>query len=160
MTRNYQSHRCCDRISERPNCSQQSGRSNHDNWQGDCHGYPIISFPDLEYSCAATATHHHWRLDGCGSNRVAKLNRRGASVRFVMIIRTLVLSHARQQKANPIMTDPSPTIVNRTLPQRLPNQSYQPREYLTEKEVGRLIETARKRGRNAARDAAAILLVV
>jgi integrase len=32
------------------------------------------------------------------------------------------------------------------------------REYLTEKEVGRLIETARKRGRNGQRDAAAILL--
>ena len=32
------------------------------------------------------------------------------------------------------------------------------REYLTEKEVDRLIEAARKRGRNGARDAAAILL--
>ena len=56
------------------------------------------------------------------------------------------------------MTDPSPTVVNRTLPQRLPNSSYRPREYLTEKEVDRLIEAARKRGRNGARDAAAILL--
>jgi type 1 fimbriae regulatory protein FimB/type 1 fimbriae regulatory protein FimE len=56
------------------------------------------------------------------------------------------------------MTDTSPTIVNRTLPQRLPNSSYRPREYLIEKEVERLIETARKRGRNGARDAAAILL--
>jgi type 1 fimbriae regulatory protein FimB/type 1 fimbriae regulatory protein FimE len=32
------------------------------------------------------------------------------------------------------------------------------REYLTEKEIDRLIEAARKRGRNGARDAAAILL--
>jgi site-specific recombinase XerD len=32
------------------------------------------------------------------------------------------------------------------------------REYLTEKEVERLIEAARKRGRNGPRDAAAILL--
>jgi len=56
------------------------------------------------------------------------------------------------------MTDTSPTIVNRTLPQRLPNSSYRSREYLTEKEVDRLIETARKRGRNGPRDAAAILL--
>src|SRR6516225_1960610 len=55
------------------------------------------------------------------------------------------------------MTNPSPTTVNRTL-QRLPNSSYRPREYLTEKEVDRLIEAARKRGRNGARDAAAILL--
>jgi len=56
------------------------------------------------------------------------------------------------------MTDTSPAIVNRTL-KRLPNAIYRPREYLTEKEVERLIETARKRGRNGARDAAAILLV-
>jgi type 1 fimbriae regulatory protein FimE len=56
------------------------------------------------------------------------------------------------------MTDTSPTIVNRTLPRRLPNSAYRVREYLTEKEVDRLIEAARKRGRNGARDAAAILL--
>src|SRR6516162_4109382 len=56
------------------------------------------------------------------------------------------------------MTDTSPTIVNRTLPRRLPNSAYRVREYLTEKEVDRLIEAARKRGRNGQRDAAAILL--
>src|SRR5215510_768828 len=56
------------------------------------------------------------------------------------------------------MTDTTPTTENRTLPQRLPNSSYRPREYLTEAEVERLIETARKRGRNGVRDAAAILL--
>jgi type 1 fimbriae regulatory protein FimE len=55
------------------------------------------------------------------------------------------------------MTDTSPTTENRTL-RRLPNQAYRPREYLTEKEVDRLIEAARKRGRNGATDAAAILL--
>jgi type 1 fimbriae regulatory protein FimE len=55
------------------------------------------------------------------------------------------------------MTDTSPTTANRTL-QRMPNSSYRPREYLTETEVDRLIEVARKRGRNGARDAAAILL--
>jgi type 1 fimbriae regulatory protein FimB/type 1 fimbriae regulatory protein FimE len=55
------------------------------------------------------------------------------------------------------MTDATPTTENRTL-RRLPNASYRPREYLTENEVERLIETARKRGRNGARDAAAILL--
>jgi integrase len=48
--------------------------------------------------------------------------------------------------------------VNRTLPLRLPNAAYRQREYLTEKEVERLIEAARKRGRNNARDSAAILL--
>jgi type 1 fimbriae regulatory protein FimB/type 1 fimbriae regulatory protein FimE len=56
------------------------------------------------------------------------------------------------------MTDTTPTTVNRTLPTRLPNSAYRQREYLTEKEVDRLIEAARKRGRNGARDAAAILL--
>src|SRR2546430_3402176 len=55
------------------------------------------------------------------------------------------------------MTDTSPTIVNRTL-RRLPNSAYRVREYLTEKEVDRLIEAAKRRGRNGARDAAAILL--
>jgi type 1 fimbriae regulatory protein FimE len=55
------------------------------------------------------------------------------------------------------MTEAAPTIANRTL-RRLPNTAYRPREYLTEAEVDQLIETARKRGRNGARDAAAILL--
>src|SRR5437660_623536 len=56
------------------------------------------------------------------------------------------------------MTDTTPTIVIRTLPKRLPNSAYRVREYLTDKEVDRLIEAARKRGRNGPRDAAAILL--
>jgi integrase len=55
------------------------------------------------------------------------------------------------------MSDLAPTIMNRTL-RRLPNAAYRPREYLTEAEVERLIEAARKRGRNGPRDAAAILL--
>jgi hypothetical protein len=48
------------------------------------------------------------------------------------------------------MTDTAPTAVNRTL-RRLPNAVYRQREYLTEKEVERLIEAARKRGRNGPR---------
>src|SRR5262245_62723575 len=56
------------------------------------------------------------------------------------------------------MTDATPTTANRTVPQRRRNADYRPREYLTESEVDRLIEAARKRGRNGARDAAAILL--
>ena len=55
------------------------------------------------------------------------------------------------------MIDASPTTVNRTRV-RKPNTAYRSREYLTEAEVIRLIETARKRGRNGARDACAILL--
>jgi len=56
------------------------------------------------------------------------------------------------------MTDTTPTAVNRTLPRRQPNAAYRQREYLTETEVDRLIEAARKRGRNSTRDSAAILL--
>src|SRR5260370_38154187 len=61
-------------------------------------------------------------------------------------------------RPTPQMTDTSPTIVNRTLPKRLPNSAYRVREYLTEKEVDRLIDAAKRRGRNGQRDAAAILL--
>src|SRR6516164_620200 len=56
------------------------------------------------------------------------------------------------------MADAAPTTANRTLPRRQPNAAYRQREYLTEREVERLIEAARKRGRNGVRDAAAILL--
>jgi integrase len=55
------------------------------------------------------------------------------------------------------MSDIASATANRTLGRR-PNATYRPREYLTEAEVKRLIEAARKRGRNSARDAAAILL--
>src|SRR5262245_19018967 len=56
------------------------------------------------------------------------------------------------------MTERAPITADRTLPQRRRNADYRPREYLTESEVDRLIDAARKRGRNGARDAAAILL--
>ena len=55
------------------------------------------------------------------------------------------------------MSNTAPATANRTL-RRLPNTTYRPREYLTEAEVNRLIDAARKRGRNGARDACAILL--
>jgi type 1 fimbriae regulatory protein FimE len=56
------------------------------------------------------------------------------------------------------MTDAAPIAENRTLPRRQTNGAYRQREYLTEAEVERLIEAARKRGRNRPRDSAAILL--
>ena len=49
------------------------------------------------------------------------------------------------------MSETASTAANRTL-RRLPNAAYRPREYLTEAEVERLIEAARKRGRNGLRD--------
>jgi hypothetical protein len=55
------------------------------------------------------------------------------------------------------MTDEAPITANRTL-RRLPNAAYRQREYLAEAEVERLIEAARRQGRNGPRDAAAILL--
>ena len=55
------------------------------------------------------------------------------------------------------MSDTAPTTANRTLRRRA-NADYRPREYLTETEVDQLVEAARRRGRNGARDAAAILL--
>jgi type 1 fimbriae regulatory protein FimB/type 1 fimbriae regulatory protein FimE len=55
------------------------------------------------------------------------------------------------------MTEATPTTEKRTLC-RLPNAAYRSKEYLTEAEVERLIDAARKRGRNGTRDACAILL--
>jgi type 1 fimbriae regulatory protein FimB/type 1 fimbriae regulatory protein FimE len=55
------------------------------------------------------------------------------------------------------MSDSGPIAVNRTLRRRA-NADYRPREYLTEAEIERLIEAARKRGRNGLRDSCAILL--
>jgi hypothetical protein len=49
---------------------------------------------------------------------------------------------------------PTPsTIVNRTVPRRGLNSKLRPREYLTEKEIERLQEAARKRSRYGHRDA-------
>jgi type 1 fimbriae regulatory protein FimE len=80
------------------------------------------------------------------------------TVRNVVRNRTLPDPQTHKHKANSTMTNPTLTPVNRTLPRRLPNSAYRQREYLTEKEVERLIEATRKRGRNGPRDACAILL--
>ena len=50
------------------------------------------------------------------------------------------------------------TIVNRTVPRRVPNSELRRREYLTEKEIERLQEAARKRSRYGHRDATMILI--
>jgi integrase len=85
-----------------------------------------------------------------------QVNPQEGSVRFLKKLRTLpTIPITQGQTPN----DRHIAIkVNRTLPRRLPNSAYRVREYLTEKEVDRLIEAARKRGRNGPRDAAAILL--
>ena len=50
------------------------------------------------------------------------------------------------------------TIIKRTVLHRRPNAELRPREYLTEREVERLIEAARKHGRHGHRNATAILV--
>jgi site-specific recombinase XerD len=50
------------------------------------------------------------------------------------------------------------TIGNRTVPRRAPNSELRPREYLTEKEIERLQDAARKRSRYGHRDATMVLI--
>ena len=53
----------------------------------------------------------------------------------------------------------APTLKNGTVPpKRVPNAERRPREYLTQAEVKKLIEVARKRGRYGPRDALMILV--
>jgi type 1 fimbriae regulatory protein FimE len=52
----------------------------------------------------------------------------------------------------------TPTIVKRKVPIRRANVAYRSREYLTEKEVERLMESATRIGRHGTRDATSILI--
>jgi type 1 fimbriae regulatory protein FimB/type 1 fimbriae regulatory protein FimE len=62
-------------------------------------------------------------------------------------------------RANLKLVKPSPTPVNGTVPpRRACNADVRPREYLTPKEVDKLIKASRARGRYGARDALAILM--
>ena len=62
-------------------------------------------------------------------------------------------------RANLKLVKPAPTPVNGTVPpRRTRNADVRPREYLTPKEVERLIKASRARGRYGARDALAILM--
>ena len=57
------------------------------------------------------------------------------------------------------VSDLSPSIVNgKVPPRRLPNKARRSREHLSEKEVGALLESAKKSGRHGHRDATLILL--
>ena len=56
-------------------------------------------------------------------------------------------------------SDRSPSVVNgKVPPRRLPNKARRSREHLSEKEVGALLESAKKSGRHGHRDATLILL--
>src|SRR5262249_51003289 len=62
-------------------------------------------------------------------------------------------------RANLRLVKPAPTPVNGTVPpRRARNADVRPREYLTPKEVERLVKAARARGRYGARGATAILV--
>ncbi len=52
----------------------------------------------------------------------------------------------------------APSIVNRKVPQRRSNADYRSREYLTEKEVGKVIAAAATLGRHGSRDSTLILI--
>ncbi len=57
------------------------------------------------------------------------------------------------------VTDTPPSIVNgKVPPRRLPNKARRSREHLSEKEVGALLDAAKKSGRHGHRDATLILL--
>ena len=86
------------------------------------------------------------------------LTARARGVRKAPRNRTLPGIGRTLYKDNSAMNDTTPITVNRTLPRRRTNADYRQREYLTEAEVEKLIEVARKRGRNGPRDSAAILL--
>src|SRR6516164_4992658 len=58
--------------------------------------------------------------------------------------RTLSRQQSTQSIEKSPMTNVGPNTINRTLPIRLPNSSYRVREYLTDKEVERLIDAAKK----------------
>jgi hypothetical protein len=68
-------------------------------------------------------------------------------------------SSARKTKGKRGGRRRAPIAINGTVPpRRMPNARRRPREYLTVKEVGLLMETARKRGRYGHRDATMILI--
>lgn len=79
---------------------------------------------------------------------------------------TVAPLHGHPHAAMPVVRDAAPNPVNGTVakparnppPQRVKNSALRPREYLTEAEVQKLIQTARQRGRHGVRDALMILM--
>jgi integrase len=80
------------------------------------------------------------------------------TVRFVPSLQTVRTTPGLNHMANAARKAIPSTIVNRTVPRRAPNAERRPREYLTEKEIERLEEAARKRSRYGHRDATMILI--
>jgi integrase len=99
-----------------------------------------------------------WR----GERRVAAREQRGSgdllTVRIVPTLRTVITKPRLIHMAKSARKRTPSTIVNRTVLRRPLNSDVRPREYLTEKEIERLQETARKRSRYGHRDATMILI--
>ena len=80
------------------------------------------------------------------------------TVRIVSTLQTVRAKPRLIHMAKTARKPMPPTIVNRTVPRRVPNSELRPREYLTEKEIERLQDAARKRSRYGHRDATMILI--
>src|SRR5580700_5357195 len=80
------------------------------------------------------------------------------TVRIVTTLRTVFTKPRLNHMAKSARKATPSTIVNRTVSRRAPNSELRPREYLTEKEIERLQDAARKRSRHGHRDATMILL--
>src|ERR1700683_4929818 len=77
----------------------------------------------------------------------------------MLLLGTVMKSTARNSKAKGVKPGCTPNTVNGTVPpRRLENAKRRPREYLTVKEVVKLIDGARQRGRYGYRDATMILV--
>jgi integrase len=80
------------------------------------------------------------------------------TVRIILTLQTVMTTRGLIQMAKSARKPAPSTIVNRTVPRRPLNSDLRPREYLTEKEIERLQEAARRRSRYGHRDATMILL--
>lgn len=77
----------------------------------------------------------------------------------MLLLGTVMNARAQISQAKPLKRKPAPNIVYGTVPpRRVENARRRPREYLTVKEVTKLMEAARTRGRYGHRDATMILL--
>src|SRR5580704_15320543 len=77
----------------------------------------------------------------------------------MLLLGTVMKSATRIAKVKSPKRRSPPTTVNGTVPpRRVENTKRRPREYLTVKEVGKLVDGARERGRYGHRDATMILV--
>ncbi len=89
-------------------------------------------------------------------HRVSRSSKHSLKEPFTGKSETITASNVIQLQS---ASDRSPSLVNGQVPpRRLPNKSRRSREHLSEKEVGALLDAAKKSGRHGHRDATLILL--